>query len=87
MISQYSLAPYVSFVLGFFLFLFFFPLERLEQALLCMNSESTSQPKVTNLSGQTRPSVISQQENNSSFNIDTTSSHNPYTARQKICLS
>lgn len=50
MISQYSLAPYVSFVL-FFSFLFFFPLEGLEQALLCMDSESTSQPKVADLSG------------------------------------
>lgn len=30
LISQYSLAPYVSFVLGFFLLLFFFCLEGLE---------------------------------------------------------
>lgn len=36
---------------GFFSVLFFFPLEGLEQALLCMNSESTSQPKVADLSG------------------------------------
>lgn len=87
MISQYSLAPYVSLVLGFFQFLFFFPLEGLDQALLCMDTECISQPKVADLSGRTCPSVISQQENNSSFNTDTTSSRSPYTARQKICLS
>lgn len=39
-----------SFSFFFFLFVFFFPLEGLEQALLCMNSESSSQPEVTNLS-------------------------------------
>lgn len=61
-----------SFLLVFLLLVFFFPLEGLEQALLCMHSESTSQPEVTNLSEQTHPSVISQQENNSSLDIDTT---------------